>query len=90
MASVELIPDPILFPTAKMEARTPAAPLIPQNHGVGFLSIREISRIPVGKANPINNPAGAIVNTQIEALTINLALSKLRNTSGNQSGKVNI
>ena len=49
-----LIPIERLVDTAATEASTPAAPLIPQNHGVGFWSTRETSLIPVGKPNPIS------------------------------------
>ena len=43
----------LLQSTAKEDAKTPAAPLMPQNQAVGLRSTAVISRIPLGKPNPI-------------------------------------
>ena len=48
----------MLVSTATLAASTPAAPLMPQNQGVGFLSIADTSRIPVGNPKPMRKPAG--------------------------------
>ena len=80
------IPKEILLATATVDARVPAAPLIPQNQGVGLGSIAEISRIPVGNPKPSNKPAGAIVMTHNMALVNRLALSNARNTLDSQWG----
>jgi len=62
-----LIPKVMLTATAITEPRTPAAPLIPQNHGAGFGLCFITIRIPVGKPKPINNPAGAMIATAVAA-----------------------
>src|SRR5882762_7613966 len=47
----------MLVTTATLAARTPAAPLMPQNHGVGPVLIAETNRMPVGNPKPIRKPA---------------------------------
>lgn len=78
------IPKAMLLATATVDARVPAAPLTPQNQGVGLRSIAEMSRIPVGKPKPSNKPAGAIVITHNIALDNRPALSNARNTLESQ------
>jgi hypothetical protein len=41
--------------------------LIPQNHGAGFGLCFITIRIPVGKPQPINSPAGAMIATAVTA-----------------------
>ena len=77
------MPRAILIPTAITDASTPAAPLIPQNQGVGLQSMAETKRMPVGKANPIKSPAGAMTAMQTAALVKRFALSKRRSRDGN-------
>ena len=57
------MPKAMLVRTAMLPASTPAAPLMPQNQGVGRRLICATSRIPVGKPKPIRNPAGARIAT---------------------------
>ena len=57
---VTLIPNDMLIMTPRTEARTPVAPLIPQNQGVGRGSIASTSRMPVGKAKPRRKPRGVM------------------------------
>jgi len=73
------------LPTATVEARTPLAPLIPQNHGVGFQSTAEMKRIPVGKPNPMSNPAGAMTATHISPRSTRELLSSERSRGGTHS-----
>src|SRR5262245_59332999 len=76
----------MLRPTARMEARTPAAPLIAQNQGVGRSSMRETSRMPKGKPNPKRIPAGVMTAIVQAALTANGDPSKAEITRGSQNG----
>src|SRR3954447_23227445 len=64
----------MLMTTATLAARTPAAPLMPQNHGVGPLLIADTKRMPVGNPKPIRKPAGASTRTQKPARTRRSAL----------------
>ena len=66
---VTSIEKPILQATAIPAASTPEAPLTPQSHGVSRGSSRVISRMPVGKPNPISRPAGKITATLAAART---------------------
>jgi hypothetical protein len=43
-----LMPKAMLVTTATLAAKTPTAPLMPQNHGVGPELIAETKRMPVG------------------------------------------
>ena len=72
---VTLMPKVILVATATVEARVPAAPFTPQNQGVGFRSIAEMSSMPVGNPNPNASPPGAIVAIQRTDLDNKVALS---------------
>ena len=58
MSMVALMPSDMLIMTPRTDARTPAAPLIPQNQGVGWGSMASTSRMPVGKAKPSRKPKG--------------------------------
>ena len=78
------MPYAMLHSTAMEEASTPAAPLMPQNQGVGLASTAEINRIPVGKPNPSNKPAGAIIATVNAARAGSGALSACRSKGGVQ------
>jgi hypothetical protein len=46
----------MLVTTATLAARTPAAPLMPQNHGVGPVLMAETRRMPVGNPKPRQRP----------------------------------
>lgn len=84
--SVALIPSAMLHAIAAIDARTPLAPLTPQNHGVGFRSTAVTRRIPVGKAKPMRMPAGAIAGMQRAALPKSGDPSKCGNTYANHRG----
>ena len=58
---VTLIPMLMLSMTASTDASTPVAPLIPQNQGIGSLSIAPTNFIPVGKAKPRRKPKGTTI-----------------------------
>jgi hypothetical protein len=75
----------ILVTTATLAARTPAAPLMPQNQGMGPALIVETNHMPVGNAKPIRKPAGANTRTQRPARTTRSAPSR-PNTIGDQNG----
>jgi hypothetical protein len=49
MINVQPIPNAILQATANEEPATPAAPLTPQNHGIGWLLTFDTKHMPVGK-----------------------------------------
>ena len=70
------MPNEILVITATLAARTPAAPLMPQNQGVGRRSTFETKRIPVGKPNPMKKPAGVSTRTANPARIKRSALSR--------------
>src|SRR5215472_13252341 len=79
----------MLVTTATLAARTPAAPLMPQNHGVGVVLIAETSRMPVGNPNPIRKPAGATTRTHKPARTRRAVPSSSTSSPGSQNGKAN-
>ena len=81
------MPKARLVTTATLAARTPAAPLTPQNQGVGPVLIALASRMPVGKPKPISRPAGARARTQSPARTGRSAPSYWASSGGNQKGR---
>jgi hypothetical protein len=73
----------------KASGEDSAAPLMPQNHGVGVVLIAETNRMPVGKPKPIRRPAGARTRTQTPARMRRSAASRSTRSGGNQSGNAN-
>ena len=76
----------MLVTTATLAARTPEAPLIPQNQGVGPVLMAETRRMPVGNPKPIRKPAGARTRTQRPARTKRPAPSRPARSGGSQNG----
>ena len=85
-----MIPNARLTTTALIDASTPAAPLIPQNHGVGLTSMDETKRIPVGKPKPNEIPPGAISATQSTILTASVLSLKAANAGPMQNVKATV